>query len=99
MKKFIVNLLLKLITPEAIGQFMASAIAKLLRNASKKGGKTWDTSKEVIKQVRKWTNLFNQVYDDENLTEEEEQIIADEIANMTSTGSVTRVLSNYFLNN
>jgi len=96
MQNLIINLLLKIITPEKIGQLVAKAIAKLLKHAKEKRGETWETSKKVIGQIRKWSNLFIQVYDDDTLTEEEEQIIADEIANMTTASNIDRLLKDFF---
>ena len=79
MKTLIISLLLKFLTPANIASIMAKCIANLLRYASKKGGKNWDTTKEVIDQVSNWTSLYNQVYDDEELTKEEEGKIAKAI--------------------
>jgi len=47
--------------------------------ASKNGGKAWDRAKDIILKVNIWTSLFMQVYDDDTLTQEEEQMIADAI--------------------
>lgn len=79
MKTLIITLLLKFLTPTNIASIMAKCIANLLRYASKNGGKNWDTTKQVIDQVSNWTSLYNQVYDDEELTKEEEGKIAKAI--------------------
>ena len=96
MQNLIINLLLKIISPEKIGQLVAKAISKLLNHAKEKRGSTWDSSKKIINQIRKWSNLFIQVYDDDTLTEEEEQIIADEIAKMTSAPNINKLLRDVF---
>ena len=95
MQNFIIKILLKLVTPEKIGKLIASAIAKLLNHASKCGN-SWETSKSVIKQIKRWSNLFLQVYDDDTLTREEEDIIATEIANMTDAASIEKLLKDIF---
>ena len=47
--------------------------------ASKKGGDKWDVAKSVIKKVKMWCDLFDKVYDDDTMSEEEEQMVAEAI--------------------
>jgi len=88
----IFSLLLKLLSVDTICSLIARAIARLLTTASKKGGKMWDKVKAVIVQINKWTSLFLQVYDDDNLTEEEEKIIANAIKNETPVGNISELI-------
>lgn len=96
MQNLIIDLLLKLISPDKIGKLVAKAISKLLNHAKEKRGDTWETSKKVITQIKKWSNLFIQVYDDDTLTEEEEEIIAKEIAAMTTASNIDKLLKDVF---
>lgn len=93
MKDLILDLILKLITPEKIGQLVAKAIARLLVFAKGKNEKAWDKAKEIITQIQKWTELFVQVYEDDELSEAEEQLIANEIANMTPVSNIKDLVS------
>ena len=95
MQNLLIKLLLKIITPQKIGKLVAGAIAKLLNHA-KEHDEAWETAKVTIKQIRKWADLFLQVYEDDTLTKEEEKAIADEIANMTDSASISKILKGIF---
>ena len=71
---------------------LARLIALVLSYASKRGGKSWDIAKNVIMKVNLWTSLFVQVYDDEELTQDEEKVIADAIRNQTSIEKAVDIL-------
>ena len=79
MKLWMISFLVKFLDLDSICTMLARLIALVLHYASKRGGKAWDLAKNVITKVNLWTSLFVQVYDDENLTEEEEKVIADAI--------------------
>lgn len=96
MQNILIKIVLKFITPEKIGKLVAGAIAKLLNHAKENNYETWDKSKAIVKQIKKWSDLFLQVYNDDTLTSEEEQIIATEIANMTDATSIEKLLKDIF---
>ena len=83
---------MKFLDLDSICATLARLIALLLSYASKRGGKTWDVAKNVITKVNLWISLFIQVYDDENLTFEEEKIIADAIKKQTSIDKAVDIL-------
>ena len=60
--------------------------------ASKKGGTRWDIAKTVITKINLWTSLFLQVYDDDELSEDEEQKIAKAIADQTPIEKIVEIL-------
>ena len=84
MKRILISLIVKWLDVDMLCSLIAKAIAALLSYASKKGGKAWDATKEVIVKINMWTSLFMQVYEDETLTDDEEKIIADAIKNETN---------------
>ena len=88
----IYSILFKFITIDNISQLLAKCIAYVLGYASKNGGKAWDRAKDIILKVNIWTSLFMQVYDDDTLTQEEEQMIADAIKAQTKARKVNRAL-------
>ena len=91
---YITAFLLKFLTVDGLCAVLAKAISALLAYASKKGGKAWDTAKSVIVKVNNWTSLFLQVYDDEQLTEDEEKIIANAIKNKTDIAKIIDIIKN-----
>lgn len=58
MKSYMMSLLVKLLDLDSICMLVARCIAILLSYASKKGGKAWDTAKNVIIKTNLWTSLF-----------------------------------------
>ena len=89
---------MKFLDLDSICATLARLIALLLAYASKRGGKSWDVAKNVITKVNLWTSLFVQVYEDENLTSEEEKIIADAIKKQTSIDKAVDILQNSISN-
>lgn len=89
----IYNILLKFLSVDTICKLIARGIAKILEIASKKGGDTWDKAKAVVKQIHVWCGLFLEVYDDDDLTPEEETKIADAIKNQTSVEKIVDILN------
>ena len=81
MKSIIMAIALKFLTVDGLCQLAAKIISNLLFWASKKGGKSWDIAKSVVTKINLWTSLFIQVYDDDQMSEYEEQKIAKAIAN------------------
>lgn len=89
----ICNILLKFLSVNTICKLIARGIAKILEIASKKGGDTWDKAKAVIKQIHVWCGLFLEVYEDDTLTTEEEEKIADAIKNQTNIDKIVDILN------
>ena len=92
MKSILTSLIISLLDLNTICMLVAKAIAAILRYASKRGGKAWDICKAIITKINLWTSLFLQVYDDEQLTSDEEKIIADAIKNQTDIAKLVDIL-------
>lgn len=60
-----------------IGRLSAWLIALLLRKASKSG--KWDSIKSIIQKIFEALQLFNDVYADDEMTPEEEELVAQKI--------------------
>lgn len=86
------NILVKFVSADAIAELFAKLIAKLLNYAAKKGGKHWDAAKTAMNKTAVWINLFNEVYEDDKLTSEEEAKIADAIKNQTAVDKIADIL-------
>lgn len=86
------NILVKFVSADAIAELFAKLIAKLLNYAAKKGGKHWDAAKTAMNKTAIWINLFNEVYEDDKLTSEEEAKIADAIKSQTSVDKIADIL-------
>lgn len=93
MKNFIIKLLFKTLTIENISALVAKCIVWLLEYARNKGDKYWDTAKGVIRKINNWCSLFLEVYEDDELTEEEEEKIAEAIAKETELKSIADILN------
>lgn len=88
----LMNFLLKFISVESICTLLAKLIAKLLKIASQKGGDKWDKSKEILNKASIWINLFNEVYEDDTMTPEEEERVAKAIEDQTSIEKLVDIL-------
>ena len=86
------NLILNFLSVDTISQVIAKIIANLLRKASTNGGEMWDKVKAVIVQINTWTSIFIQVYEDDNLTKEEEEQIAKAIKEKTQISKISDIL-------
>lgn len=86
------NLMTKLISVDTVCLLFAKMIAKLLQYASKKGGDKWDKSKEILKKTEVWIKLFNEVYDDDTMSQEEEELVAKAIKEQTSVDKIVEIL-------
>lgn len=93
MKNFIINLLFKTLTLENVSALAAKCVVWLLEFARNKGDNYWDSAKEVIRKINVWCSLFLEVYEDDELTEEEEEKIAEAIQNETNIGSIAEILN------
>lgn len=94
MTSIVMAIALKFLTVDGLCQLAARVIANLLSWASKKGGKAWDISKDVITKINTWTSLFIQVYDDDTMSEEEEAIVAKAIKDRTQIAKLVDILKN-----
>ena len=86
---------LKFVTYDTLVKVIATALAYVLEYArlhSYKGG--WEKAKETIHEVKKWVNLFDEVYEDDTLTEDEKKQIEDAIADCTTVASIYKLLLN-----
>lgn len=92
MKSIIMAIALKFLTVDGLCQLAAKIISNLLFWASKKGGKSWDIAKSVVTKINLWTSLFIQVYDDDQMSEYEEQKIAKAIADQTPIAKLVDIL-------
>lgn len=92
MKDVIVGMLMKFVSIDLVSKTMALCVVKTLEYARKKGGKSWDESKKILANAENWIHLFNCVYDDNELTPEEEQKIQEAIKEMTVTKKITTIL-------
>lgn len=92
MKYLITTIIVKLLDVDTICSLIAKAISKILQYASKRGGNAWDIAKKIITKINLWTSLFLQVYDDEELTEEEEKLVADAIKKETNIEKLVDIL-------
>lgn len=86
--------LITFLNVDTICSFIARFISKTLSYASQKGGDTWEKSKRIISKIHLWCGLFLEVYEDDNMTPEEEQKIAEAIKNQTNIGKVVDILNN-----
>lgn len=91
-KGIAIGFLLKFVTADTVAKVIATCVAKLMEIARKKGGNAWDKSKKVAQNAEIWIHLFNEVYADDGLTEEEEEKIAQAIKDLTVTKKIADVL-------
>lgn len=85
---------LKFLSYEALVGLIAQAIAYILeyaRTHATEGG--WDKAKAAVKQIKNWTTLLDEVYDDDTLTPEEEKKIEDAISGLTTTESIYTLIT------
>lgn len=94
MAAHIMSMLMKFLDADALCALVAKAIACILAYASKNGGKAWDIAKTAVVKINIWTSLLLQVYEDDTLTPEEEQQIADAIKSETDIEKLVDVLKN-----
>jgi len=98
MKNWLINLFFKSLTVDNISQIAARCIVWLLEYARNKGDKYWDTAKGVIRKINNWCSLFLEVYEDDELTEEDEAKIAEAIKNQTDVQTIANILQKKIVN-
>lgn len=92
-KEWLLGIVIGWLTPENVSTIVATGISRLLEYARGKDEEKWNKAKSVVDQINVWTSLFVQVYEDDKLTDEEEQKIADAIANSTAVTKIIDILS------
>ena len=92
MKNWLINLFFKSLTVDNISQIAARCVVWLLEYARNKGDKYWDTAKGVIRKINNWCSLFLEVYEDDELSEEDEEKIAEAIKNQTDVQTIANIL-------
>lgn len=93
MKNILITLLFKSLTIDNISSLIAKCIVWLLEYARNKGDKYWDKAKNVIRKINIWCSLFLEVYEDDELSEEEEEKIAAAIQKETEIQSIAEILN------
>ena len=94
MMNWILKTALKLVSYETMVEIIAAALAYILEYARKNayaGG--WEKAKSTVKQIKNWTTLLDEVYEDDTLTEEEEKKIQEAIANCTIAGTIYELIT------
>ena len=93
MTKWLIKLGLRMVSYKTLVDVMASGVAALIdfarRNSSSDG---WEKAKKAIKETRNWLTLFDEVYEDDTLTPEEEKRVQDAISKCTATESIYKLL-------
>lgn len=93
MTNFLIKTLLKFVSYDVLVEIIAKGLAYILEFARKKASpEAWDKAKLTVKTIKTWTTLFDEVYEDDNLTEEEEKLIQDAIADCTAVESIYELL-------
>lgn len=92
MVSIVTSVLFKFLDVDTLCALVAKAISCILAYASKKGGKAWDIAKTAIVKINVWTSLFLQVYEDDDLSKEDEKIIADAIKKETDIEKLVDLL-------
>lgn len=93
MKNLLIKLLFRMLTVENISALAAKCIVWLLEYARNKGDKYWDTAKDVIRKINNWCSLFLEVYEDDELTEKDEEKIAEAIQKETDLQTIADILN------
>jgi len=93
MKTAILGILMKFVSVDFVAKVIAACIAKLIRYASSKGGNTWSKVKGIMKKTENWIKLFNEVYEDDELTPEEEEKVAKAISDLTAVKKITQIVA------
>lgn len=84
---------LKFVSYETLVTVIAQGIAYVLEYArTSSSPEGWDKAKSTISKIKNWLNLFDEVYEDDELTPEEEKRIQEEIASCSVTGSIYNIL-------
>ena len=94
MVSWIAKTALKFLSYNALVELIAKALAYILEYARTNASEeAWEKAKEANKKVKAWTTLFDEVYEDDTLTPEEEQKIQEAISNCTATESIYSLLT------
>lgn len=95
MKNIISNILifiLKCIPQEFLVKLLTLGIARILEYARKRGGDYWDTAKCSISKIKRCCEIFEEVYEDDNLSEEDEKKIENAIRNSKFVDNIDTII-------
>ena len=91
--KWLLKLGLKFVSFDTLVKTIASGLAYIMEYARKNSSLDgWEKAKVAIKQIKNWTALIDEVYEDDTLTPEEEKKIQEAIANCTVTSTIYDML-------
>ena len=91
--KWLLKLGLKFVSFDTLVKTIASGLAYIMEYARKNSSLDgWEKAKAAIKQIKNWTALIDEVYEDDTLTPDEEKKIQDAIANCTVTSTIYDML-------
>lgn len=94
MTKWLIKIGLKFLSYDALVGVIASAMAYILEYARNKATpQAWNNAKGAVKQIKNWAALFDEVYEDDTLTDEEEKRIQDAIAECTAVTSIYNIIT------
>jgi len=94
MMKWLLKLGLKFVSFETLVNTIAAGIAYILEYARTQSTPTaWEKAKGAVKQIKNWVTLLDEVYEDDNLTPDEEVKIQSAIDNCTATESIYELLT------
>lgn len=93
MVEFLIKWGLKFVSYDTLVRTIAQALAYIIAYARANAGVGgWEKAKRAIKEIKNWLTLFDEVYEDDTLTPDEEKKIQDAIANCTLTTSIYDML-------
>ena len=92
MKNAVISIIMGFVSLDTVSKVLAMCVVRLLELARRKGGNTWNQAKKVLAKTENWISLFNEVYDDDELSEADEEKIRKAIANLTVTKRITTIL-------
>ena len=93
MLKWLIKTGLKFVSYQTLVETIAAGIAYVLDYARTNATPTaWENAKDAVKQIKNWTTLLDEVYEDDTLTPEEEKKIQDAIASCTATTTIYNLL-------
>jgi len=96
MRTAIFSVLVKFFNIDTICMCIGFLLSKLLLWARRLDN--WDLLKAIIKKLRGWLDIIDQVIEDDELTEDEEKLIADALKNSRSVNKITDVIKDEIIN-
>jgi len=90
--KIAIALLIRFCTVDNLCAVAARIISAILLWASKRGGSRWESAKGAVKKIKTWCELFDQVYEDDEMSADEEKMVADAIRRETPVEKIVEIL-------